>query len=231
MQSLKTAVLGPDHRADCAALLAERFDRQRAAEALLPEIEDFQAHVPETGVVAIRNGKLVAYVAGDVKDDIATVGFGGCAAVVPEGIRDCFAALAADWGVSRFSVAVPAYEHELVDTWFRLGFGCQFVWAVRPTELLEPFEFDGSIRPSTPDDLDAVAVFARLLWDLQTLSPSFSGADIPSQDELRAEWSDLWDRPHVYTHFVAEAAAASSATRCCIAVRPATCGCRRRTST
>ena len=204
MQSLETAALAPEHRADCAALLAQRFERQRTAEPLLPEIEDFEAHVPASGVVAIRGGRLVAYAGGEVKDDVAIIGFGGCAAIVPEAIRDCFAALAADWGVSRFSVAVPAYEHDLVDSWFRLGFGCQFVWAVRPTELVEPAEFGGSIRLGTPDDLDAVAAFDKILWDLQALSPSFSGLKIPSLDEFRAEWSDLWDHPELYTHFVAE---------------------------
>ena len=185
-------------------MLAQRYDRQRAAEPLLPEIEDFEAHVPATGVVAIRGGRIVAYVAGDVHDGIATVGFGGCAAIVPEAIRDCFAALAADWDVTRFSVAVPAFEHDLIDAWFRLGFGCQFVWGVRATELVEPPGFGGTIRAGTPDDLDAVAAFDKILWDLQALSPSFSGLEIPSLDEFRAEWSDLWTHPDVHSHFVAE---------------------------
>ena len=204
MQSFETAALTAEHRDDCAALLGQRFERQRAAEPLLPEIEDFSAHIPETGVVAIRGGKVVAYVAGEVKGDVGTVGFGGCAAIVPEAIRDCFAALAADWDVSRFSVAAPPFEHDLIDAWFRLGFGCQFVWAVRPTEFVEPLDFGGTIRHGTPDDLDDVAAFDKILWDLQALSPSFSGLAIPSLAEFRSEWGDLWDHPELYTHFVAE---------------------------
>jgi len=39
MQSVEIAALGAEHRADCAAMLAARFERQRAAEPLLPEIE------------------------------------------------------------------------------------------------------------------------------------------------------------------------------------------------
>jgi GNAT superfamily N-acetyltransferase len=204
MQSIETAPLAAEHRADCAVLLAQRYDRQRAAEPLLPEIEDFEAHVPGTGVVAIRGDRIVAYLAGEVHDDVATVGFAGCAAMIPEAIRDCFAALGADWGVERFAVAVPAFEHDLVDAWFRLGFGCQFVWAVRATELVEPPDFGGTIRAGTPGDLDAVVAFDKILWDLQALSPSFSGLETPSLDELRAEWSDLWSHPDVYSHFVAE---------------------------
>jgi GNAT superfamily N-acetyltransferase len=62
------------------------------------------------------------------------------------------------------------------------------------------------IRPGTPDDLDAVAQLDHLLWDLQAASPSFSGNRVPSLDEFREEWRDLWDEDGVYTHFVAERA-------------------------
>jgi GNAT superfamily N-acetyltransferase len=204
MLSLQTAALTDEHRADCAGLLAERFARQRAAEPLLPEIENFAAHVPQTGVVAIRGGKLVAYVAGEVKGDTATVGFGGCAALVPEAVRDCFAAAAAEWDVRRFSVAVPVFEHELIDAWFRLAFGCQFVWAVRPAEEIELAEFGGAIRLGTPDDLDTAIAFDQLVWDTHSGSPGFSELERPSLEALRTEWRRVWDNPELYTHFVAE---------------------------
>src|SRR4051794_4263441 len=77
-----------DLRDEAARLLAERFARQRAAEPLLPEIDDFAAHVPdEEGVVATRGGEVVAYLAGAVQEEIATVGFGGHAASEPEALR------------------------------------------------------------------------------------------------------------------------------------------------
>jgi GNAT superfamily N-acetyltransferase len=102
-------------------------------------------------------------------------------------------------------VAVPASETELADAFFRLAFGCQFVWGVRETDG----ERDGAvqlhhIRPSTRDDLEAVAGFDEILWLLQARSPSFSGLVVPPRDEFRAEWSDLWDEPDTYMHFVAE---------------------------
>jgi GNAT superfamily N-acetyltransferase len=62
------------------------------------------------------------------------------------------------------------------------------------------------IRPGTPDDLDLVAMLDRVLIEHQIGSPSFSGLPVPDDDELRSEWSDLWDDGGPYTHFVAERA-------------------------
>src|SRR6476660_4909782 len=89
-------------------------DLRDEAERLLPEIDDFAAHVPDDeGVVATRDGTAVAYLAGAVKGEIATVGFGGHAASEPEALRDLFAVLAERWDSTRFAVAVPAAEAEL----------------------------------------------------------------------------------------------------------------------
>jgi GNAT superfamily N-acetyltransferase len=194
-----------DLRDEAARLLADRFADQRAAEPLLPEIEDFAAHVPhEEGVVATRGGRAVAYLAGEVQGEIATVGFGGHAASEPEVLRDLFAVLAEQWDVSRFAVAVPASDERLIDAWFRLAFGCQFMWAVRETAPAEPVASDTEIRPGTPDDLEAVAEFDEILWLLQARSPSFSGLTVGPREEFREEWSNLWDDPETYPHFVAE---------------------------
>jgi GNAT superfamily N-acetyltransferase len=197
-------------REEAAQLLRERYAGQRAAERLLPEVDDFAAHVPdEDGLVATRGGRAVAYVAGAVDGDTARVGFAGHAAREPEALRDLYAMLADRWAVSRFAVAVPASDGELIDAWFRLAFGCQFMWAVGETVPqsdvdVQLHRFDGEIRAGTPDDLDAVAAFDEILWSLQARSPSFSGLTIPSREEFRAEWSDLWDDPEKFRHFVAE---------------------------
>jgi GNAT superfamily N-acetyltransferase len=191
-------------RGEAAALLAERYARQRAAEPLLPQVDAFESHVPADGLVATRSGAAVAYLAGAVEDDTARIGFAGHAAREPEALADLFAALAPGWGVSRFSVAVPASDRALTDAWFRLAFGCQFVWAVRESEPAAPVDFGGVVRAGTPDDLPHVARFDRLLWQLQTGAPSWTGRTVPPQEELEREWSDLWDEPDVYVHFVAE---------------------------
>jgi GNAT superfamily N-acetyltransferase len=194
-----------DLRDEAAALLAERFARQRAAEPLLPEIDDFAAHLPDgDGLVATRGGAAVAYLAGALDGDTARVGFAGCAASEPEALRDLFAVLAERWDVSRFAVAVPASDEELIDAWFRLAFGCQFMWAVRETGDASQIEFGGRIRPGTPDDLESVAAFDEILWLLQSRSPSFSGLHLPSRDEFIAEWGDTWDDSELFPHFVAE---------------------------
>jgi GNAT superfamily N-acetyltransferase len=194
-----------DLRDDAAGLLAERFARQRAAEPLLPEIDDFAAQLPEDdGLVATRGGAAVAYLAGALDGDTARVGFAGCAASEPDALRDLFAVLAERWDVSRFAVAVPASDERLIDAWFRLAFGCQFMWAVRETGDASQIEFGGRIRPGTPDDLESVAEFDEILWLLQSRSPSFSGLHLPSRDEFLAEWGDTWDDPELFPHFVAE---------------------------
>jgi GNAT superfamily N-acetyltransferase len=193
-------------RDEAAQLLADRYGKQRAAEPLLPEIGDFAAHLPDDdGLVATRGGTAVAYLAGGLDGDTARVGFGGHAAFEPEALRDLFAVLADRWDVSRFAVAVPASDEGLIDTWFRLAFGCQFMWAVRETDRPSDVEVPRPhIRPGTPDDLDAVAQFDEILWLLQSRSPSFSGLTVPPRNEFREEWSDLWDDPEPFVHFVAE---------------------------
>jgi GNAT superfamily N-acetyltransferase len=63
-----------DLRDEAVQLLSERFARQRAAEPLLPEIDDFAAHVPdEEGVIATR-GIDLAHAA--TLDDVRGSGVG-----------------------------------------------------------------------------------------------------------------------------------------------------------
>src|SRR3954467_1401737 len=101
-------------RAEAASLLAERFARQRAAEPLLPEIEDFAQKLPAEGHVATRGGDAVAYLGGSVDEEfrMARWLFAGHAAREPEALRDLFAHQAAELGVSRFMLTVPATEPE-----------------------------------------------------------------------------------------------------------------------
>lgn len=190
---------------EAARLLAERYARQRAAEPLLPEIDDFSAHVPDgDGVVATRGGEAVAYLAGEVKDDMATVGLGGVAASEPEAVRDLFGALGRDWGVERFMAFVPASEPGLVDAFFRLAFGWSATLAVQEAAPAEPVDFGGTIRESVPADLRDFAEHERILWTLQTRPPSYSGIELPTIEEHEEGWSDLWDGDDTLWSFVAE---------------------------
>ena len=203
MPALEIHSWSEDFRGEAARLLAERHARERAAEPLLPEVDDFAAHVPEgDGAVATRGGEAVAYLIASVGVERAEVGLAGVAASEPEAVRDLYAHLARGWP-SRHQALVPASERELVDAFFRLAHGLQFMLAVRETESAAPVDFDGSIRPGTPDDLAAVAEFDRMLWALLEESPSFSGRDVEAQD-FEAEWATLWDEPEFPLHVVAE---------------------------
>jgi GNAT superfamily N-acetyltransferase len=222
MPELDIQPLEDEHLRAAARLLAERHRRHRAAEPLLPERPDFRSliereleHERAAGVAAFRGNELVAYLLGRVEDDAnlgdtrALVDFAGCAAAEgeAEAVRDLYAALAARWvaaGCVRHAVAIPASDEPLIDAWLRLAFGVQFIWGVRETAPMRRVEANLEIRPGSPDDLDAVARFERLLWELQAGSPSFSGNSVPTLDECRDEWRDTWDNPDVYTHFVGE---------------------------
>ena len=190
-------------RGEAARLLAARHQRERAVEPLLPEIEDYSAHVPTgDGAVATRGGELVAYLIASVGEDRAEVGLAGVAASDPEAVRDLYAHLARGWP-PRHQVLVPSAERELVDAFFRLAHGLQFVLAVRKSEPAAPLDFGGRLRPGRPEDLPAVAEFDRMLWRLQADAPSFSGLDADAED-FEEEWSDLWDDPLFPLHVVAE---------------------------
>jgi GNAT superfamily N-acetyltransferase len=98
----------------------------------------------------------------------------------------------------------PASDAALIDPWFRLAFGCQFMTAVREVEALEAVDFGGVIRPSTRADHAAVAAFDRQLWGHQSRSPSFSGLDYEAND-FEEEWRTLWDEEDEFPfHRIAE---------------------------
>ncbi len=118
--------------------------------------------------------------------------FAGHAAREPEALRDLFALQAAELGVCRFMVTVPATDPALIDAWFRLAFGCQAVWAVREPEAVEPVDFGGTIRPATPDDIETIVDFDLMLYEHQVATPSFSELVPPSRDESRDEAKTLW---------------------------------------
>jgi len=191
-------------REEAASLLAERFARQRAAEPLLPEVDDFERHLPADGHVATRGGQEVAYIGGvpDEEQRMHRWQFAGHAASEPEALRDLFAIQSRELGVSRFMLTVPASDAELIDVWFRLAFGCQAVWAVREVAPMEQRAFAGTIRAAAPEDVEELVDFEEILYSHQGESPSFSGFEMPPRHEVRKEFDQVWEDAS-YIPFVA----------------------------
>ncbi len=199
MPDVEIRPFSEEHRDAAAALLAERHARHLAAEPLLARDVDFRAQLRGEGLVALRGGELRAYLLGQTTEDDAFVGFAGCAAAEPELIRDLYAALAPHWDRDRHRVYVPASDVALVDVWFRLAFGLQFTLAVR-----EPAHCRGDgVRPSRPDDLDAIVALQQGFTDHLRESPSFSARQPETDDELRADWEGTWEDTR-FDHFVVE---------------------------
>ena len=203
MPKLEIHPFSDEFRIEAAALLRERHERHRLSEPLLPAIDDFAAQLPPgQGAVATRGGSVVAYLIAEVDDERAAVGLAGCAAAEPEALRDVYAHLSGSWP-ARHQVLVPASDREVIDPWFSLAFGCQFMTGVRDTASEVVPDFGGTIRESTPDDLGVVAGLERMLWALQAGAPSFAGRGSNDVD-FDAEWEGFWEEDCFPLHVVAE---------------------------
>jgi GNAT superfamily N-acetyltransferase len=210
---------------DAAALLAERHARHRIAfPALDPGFEEQETARLEiralweqddaSGGVARRSGRLTAFMVGTRKDD-ATWGpnvwieTAGHATSSVEDVRDLYGFLAAQWvaaGRSAHTVVVPACDSDLVDCWFRLGFGHQHVHAIRDvpaTGTSAPTPADVVVRRAERHDLGALAELDLLLPSSHALSPVFARHAMPTLAEVEAEWNEDWDDER-FTPFVAE---------------------------
>jgi len=200
MPDVEIRPFSDEHLDAAAALLRDRHERHLAAEPLLARGLDYRAQLAaQEGVVALRDGAVRAYLLAQTTEDDAFVGFAGCAAAEPELLRDLYAVLAPTWERDRHRVYVPASDMALVDVWFRLAFGLQFTLAVR-----EPVAGAGEgVRPGRPGDLGAVVELEHAFTQHLRASPSFSGRDPQTDDELRADWADTWDDDRFH-HFVVE---------------------------
>jgi ribosomal protein S18 acetylase RimI-like enzyme len=197
------------HVHDAARLLAARQTRWRSAEPLLPErFEDPSAALEELGAAwraegasgsaGFRDGGLVGYLVGapretDVWGENVWVELAGHAVEETEDARDLYAAAAARWveeGRTRHYALVPSDE-ALVDAWFRVGFGQQQAHGIRAVhdrqEARVPDGFE--IREPTAEDIEALIEVDLALPRHQRSSPVFSMRPLPSENEVRAEWT------------------------------------------
>ena len=202
-----------------AALLAARHERDRAAMPLLPA--EFSAtegaerairaaldRTAASGVAAVLDGRVIAYLIGDrqiseVWGRSGWVRASACAYDLdlgPEIVRDLYAALAADWveaGIFYHIVLLPATDRALFDRWVSLSFGVEQVHALLGLrEVDDPPEklpAGVTIRRATPTDRDAISAMSDVIWRVQTRAPVW-GIMLPEQVAETAEgWGELVD--------------------------------------
>jgi GNAT superfamily N-acetyltransferase len=211
-----------DHLDGAAVLLAARHASMRRVEPALDrryeepgearaEISQLLTRDGASGVVGLRDGEVAGYVLGVPLDEIwgpnVWVESAGHAASEPELVRDLYGAAAATWvaeGRTSHYAVVPATDPELVDAWFRLGFGHQHVHALGEPLEEAPMPPEGVVvRRARREDIEVLVRLELSLNEHQVLSPVFSGVGPPSFEETRAEWDEDFDDPK-YTTFVAE---------------------------
>ncbi len=211
---MKIVPFADEHVDDAAALLAERHAAQRAAEPLLPDRDDFAAHIAKeresgSGAVALETGEVVGFLLGRHAENFmgrhVWSHVAGHAVREPEHVRDLYAVAAQRWvddGFARHFVFVPAHDSLLVDAWFRLSFGASAVLAMRETSPEEPLDGGVEIRSGTRDDYPEAARLELEMSRSMQPSPSFSGIELQTPEEVLAEW--LEDDGSDYELFVAE---------------------------
>jgi predicted N-acetyltransferase YhbS len=215
MAGLEIVPFTDAHLDDAAALLAARHERHREAEPLLPGDVDFRAEIEKEWRQAGASGVFAgdAYVIGATSEFAGIswlrVGIAGQAIEGDrERIRDLYAAAAQRWvdeGHTKHAVFVPSSDSELVDAWFRLGFGGSATLALRETAAVvdEAFEAVVEIRRGTADDFGEAARLERELSRAMQPAPSFSEIPLQSLEEIEAEWREDEDLDK-YELFVAE---------------------------
>jgi GNAT superfamily N-acetyltransferase len=207
-----------------AQLLARRHAEQLRAEPLLSprytepvtatvEINRCFRSDGASGAIAEVDGQVVGYLVGAAKaanvwGPNVWIEAPGHAAVDPETLRDLYAFAAADWvqegRIAHYAV-VPAHDAQVLDAWYRLGFGQQHVHAIReiPADPLPP-SGRVTVRRARREDIAALAALDLVLPQHQGSSPVFSaGPDVPTLAEAQAEWEEDFD-DEAFTTFVAE---------------------------
>jgi len=190
---MKIVPFADEHVDAAAELLAERHERHRAAEPLLPAEIDYRAEIAallaDGATGAFADGAYVLAKPGPTQHwgPNIWVDPAGHAALDSEQLRDVWAAAATAWfehGVTEHYALVPATDSSLIDAWFRLGFGAQHAHGLMevPERAWPP-----GVREATEDDIDALVELGPLLFRHQLQSPIFSGFPEPTADEIRVE--------------------------------------------
>lgn len=209
MTRLEVTAFEDSHLDEAAVLLAARHARHRQDRPLLParfqepsaaraELEAAWSKEGASGSAAFRNGRMVGYLVGSPRPDTAWgdnvwVELPGHAVEEAEVVRDLYGAGAARWleeGRPRHYSLVPAGDPALVESWSRLCFGQQHAHGVREvppqSEVVIPDGFE--IRPPQAEEIESLIDLDLALPAHQRDSPVFSGVQMPTREDSRAEW-------------------------------------------
>jgi len=186
-----------EHVEPAAALLEERQRRHREAEPLLPADVDFRAEVEAlwrkdgASGAFCEDGYVLATHLDESWGPNAWIELAGHAVRRPELARDLYAEAAARWvdeGRTSHYIYLPGHDAELVDAWFRLGFGAQHAFGIRELDLPDPPVPDGvTARLAEPRDLEELVAVGAVLNKHQAASPVFSTARAWTEDEIRED--------------------------------------------
>jgi ribosomal protein S18 acetylase RimI-like enzyme len=208
---LEVVPFSDEHLDDAGRLLAARHTRQREAEPLLPErfedpvqarfeVEAAWRREGTSGAAAIGDGLLVGYLFGAAREgkywgeNNVWVELAGHAVEEPEDLRDLYGVAAERWvddGRARQYALVPATDPELVEAWFRVGFGQQHVHGVQEVTQREVALPEGTeIRAPVAEEVEDLIDVDLTLPVHQSRSPVFSDIAQPTRDELREEWAE-----------------------------------------
>lgn len=206
-----------EHLSEAGELLAQRHQRDRGVSPELPArfenpaiarkaIEAALQRQGASGFAALDNGRLAAYLIGDMVIDnlwgrSGWVRTPGCAYSPDAGVeivRDLYAALGARWvdfGLFFHFALVPLADPALVHAWFSLSFGIEQIHGLVDLDTLTltapAIHPDVEIRKAEPGDRDRLAQMSDVIWKTQVKAPVW-GVMMPETVEENVKgWAEI----------------------------------------
>jgi GNAT superfamily N-acetyltransferase len=219
--SLKIIPFREDFIPQAAVLLAAQHKRNRLVMPELPDrFEDPAAaraaikaalkRKNASGFAALEDGRLVAYLIGDmVIDDVwgrsGWVRIPGCAYDPGVGvgpILDLYALLGARWvanGTFSHYTLAPVSDPDLVHAWFSLSFGIEQIHALADLEALMPekptLPKGLEIRQAKVEDSAALAAMSDVVWRYQMSAPVWAAMLPELAGDYEEGWAELPEDP------------------------------------